>query len=103
MLAAIKGSDVTGDETWLTAAKMTFADVAANGLTNVPCGGVYWDKSPAQDLPESVIATALFINTAAKLATRYPEQKTLLHQLGDHEIELAPTTSSLQGQHHQRR
>ena len=74
-LAAIKGYDVTRDETWLTAAKTTFADVAANGLTDVPCGGVFWKKGTEQNRADSVIATALFIDAAAQLAARYPAEK----------------------------
>ena len=74
-LAAIKGYDVTGDEKWLTAANVTFADIAAHGLTGAPCGGVLWEKPPAQNIPDSVIATALFIDAAAQLAARYPAQK----------------------------
>ena len=86
-LAAIKGYDVTGDETWLTAANVTFTDIAANGLTNVPCGGVYWEKLPAQHRADSVIATALFIDTAAQLAVRYPAQKDYFISLATPQLE----------------
>lgn len=74
-LAAIKGYDVTGDATWLTAAITTFADIVTHGLTGSPCGGVLWEKPPAKNIPNAVIATALFVDAAAQLAARYPAQK----------------------------
>ena len=74
-LAAIKAFDVTGDDTWLTAANKTFADIATHGLAGSPCGGVLWEKPPAKNIPNAVIATVLFIDAAAQLAARYPDLK----------------------------
>lgn len=61
---------MTGNRKYLTAAQAIFADMdKAYGTT--PCGGLWWDK---QKTYVNAIANELYIDVAAHLAVRLPEQ-----------------------------
>lgn len=71
-MAWIRVYDVTGNETYLEASKGLFDDMTTGWGTNCSSAGIWWDK------PHTVIAqisNALFLEVAAWLANRVPDNK----------------------------
>ncbi|GAB7346285.1 hypothetical protein MBLNU457_5009t1 [Dothideomycetes sp. NU457] len=76
VVALIKTYDVTRKPKYLKAATESFAVVAANDHTDQPCGGIA-NAYPGEQyrVTSSTIATALYVEAAALLATRHPKKK----------------------------
>ncbi|GAB7353314.1 hypothetical protein MBLNU459_g3812t1 [Dothideomycetes sp. NU459] len=85
VMALLKTYDVTGNRTFLTVANETFTSVSRNDAESTPCGGLY-NSYPQQTgrVASSTIATVLYVEAAAMLATRIPSLKS-------HFISLAET------------
>lgn len=77
VMALLKTYDVTGNHTFLTVANASFTSVALNDAVSTPCGGLY-NAYPQQSgrVASSTIATVLYVEAAAMLATRIPALKT---------------------------
>jgi predicted alpha-1,6-mannanase (GH76 family) len=69
-MAWIKTYDITGNDTYLSAAKDIFEDLKT-GL-NGTCGGQWWDKKKSQ---VDTINNSLFIAVGASLANRCPDNR----------------------------
>jgi predicted alpha-1,6-mannanase (GH76 family) len=67
-LAWIKVFDVTGNQTYLSAAQDIYTDMKA-GINNTSCGGLVWQRDT--NLISS-IENSLFLDVAAKLSLRVP-------------------------------
>jgi predicted alpha-1,6-mannanase (GH76 family) len=78
VVALIKTYDVTKDVSFLKTANVTFSSVNLNNKpSNNPCGGLA-NAYPSEKylVKSSTIATVLYVEAAALLATRYPAQST---------------------------
>lgn len=77
VVALLKTYDVTGSTTFLTAANESFTSITLHDTVSTPCGGLY-NSYPQQSgrVASSTIATALYVEAAAMLATRIPALKS---------------------------
>ncbi len=68
-LTWIKAYDLTGNATYLSAAKTIFADMSGGWDASVCNGGIWWDKNRTY---KNAIANELFLTVAARLHNRTP-------------------------------